>query len=189
MSQNRKRIFIAINLPERVKNQLIKIQYKWAGLPIYWTKPENLHITLVFLGYMEDEEMYQVCQLTKQALSEEDGFEIKLNRVCLALNHKLPRMVWARGEINQELVKIKTKLENTFLNSSQSDFTKPDKKVFHPHITLGRINLRQWQQMPQKPIIEEEINLSFMVDSVQVMQSLLKSGGAEYIPLESVELK
>ena len=46
------RIFIAVNLPENVKKKLAEYEENWLDLPIRWTKKENLHITLVFLGYL-----------------------------------------------------------------------------------------------------------------------------------------
>ncbi len=43
--------------------------------------------------------------------------------------------------------------------------------------------------MPHKPVIDEKIKVEFSVDSVQVMQSILKPTGPEYVVLEDVELK
>jgi len=42
------RIFIAINLPANLKKELSMAQNRWPELPARWTKPENLHITLLF---------------------------------------------------------------------------------------------------------------------------------------------
>ncbi len=53
----RPRVFIAINLPEDIKNELISFQKKWPNLPCRWTKKENLHITLLFLGHLNEEEL------------------------------------------------------------------------------------------------------------------------------------
>ncbi|MBI4101693.1 MAG: RNA 2',3'-cyclic phosphodiesterase, partial [Candidatus Nealsonbacteria bacterium] len=50
----RHRIFLAINLPENVKKKLADFKSKWPDLPCRWTKAENLHITLVFLGSVSD---------------------------------------------------------------------------------------------------------------------------------------
>ena len=57
----RHRIFIAINLPEDVKKELAKYQEKWPEFPAKWMSPENIHITLEFLGYLTNENLGQAC--------------------------------------------------------------------------------------------------------------------------------
>jgi len=166
----RQRIFIAINLPENIKKKLAEYQKKWPELPVRWTKPENLHITLDFIGYVTDEELIEVCKRTKEIVDKHNPFEIKLTKICygpLRLHSRqAPRMVWAIGE------KIKE------FNLS-------------PHITLGRIRKWEWQRIEpeERPSVDEEINLSFSVNSIEIMESGLKRGGPEYTVLESYNLK
>jgi len=45
---NLHRIFIAINLPEKLKKELSLFQNRWPEIPARWTRPDNLHVTLVF---------------------------------------------------------------------------------------------------------------------------------------------
>ncbi len=159
----KRRIFIAINLPENIKEELAKYQLKWPELPCRWTKKENLHITLEFLGYLTDQDLMEVCQKTRETASRHRPFEVKLNKICYGPPKKLPpRMVWAMGEKIKEFDLV-------------------------PHITLARIKAWQWRQIDpeERPKIEEEINLNFEVNSIEVMESKLKRGGPEYIILES----
>jgi len=162
----RRRIFIAINLPEDIKKNLAKYKERWPELPIRWTKPENLHITFNFIGYITDEELFEVCKKTKEIADKHNLFEIKLTKICYGPFNKSPKMIWAIGE------KIKE------LNLS-------------PHITLGRIRKWEWQRIEpeERSEVDEEIDLSFSVDSIEVMESVLKKGGPEYTILESYNLK
>lgn len=162
----RRRVFIAINLPDGIRKKLAGYKERWPELPIRWTKPENLHITLDFIGQVTDEELLEVCKRTKEIADKHDVFEIKLTKICYGPLNKSPRMVWAIGE------KIKK------LNLS-------------PHITLGRIRKWEWQRIePEERLsVEEEIDLSFPVDSIELMESVLKRGGPEYTILESYNLK
>jgi 2'-5' RNA ligase len=164
----RRRIFIAINLPDEIKKQLADYQGKWLELPCRWTKKENLHITLEFLGYLADEELMELCQKTRETTSVKKVFSVCLNKICYGPPKKIPpRMVWVTGE------KIKE------LNIS-------------PHITLGRIKTWQFRQIEpeERPEINEDINLTFEVKSIEIMEShLRRRGGPEYTVLESVPLK
>ncbi|KPJ71173.1 hypothetical protein AMJ50_03030 [Parcubacteria bacterium DG_74_3] len=183
------RVFIAINLPEEVKKELVNRQATWPELPVRWTKRENLHITLVFLGYLKDEEVFEVCEITKEIASKHDSFAINLNKVCYGPPKKIPpRMVWVEGEKSPEVAALKNDLEGSLLE--RVNFHR-ERRPFAPHINLGRIRAWEWRRIEaeERPKVEEEINLSFPVDSIEVMESTLKRGGAEYAVLESCPFK
>lgn len=187
----KRRIFIAVNLPEYIKKELDKYKDKWPGFPCRWTKKDNLHITLVFLGYLSDEEMLAVCDITKKIAVKQKPFVIKLNRIfCAPPCKKPPRMVWVEGEKSKEFSKLKNDLEKSVMDSEGIRFLQ-ETRPFSPHITLARINVLEFRQVePEEiPDINEEINLNFEVNSIDVMESELKKGGPEYIILESCQLK
>lgn len=180
----RHRVFIAINLPEDIKKKLASYKEKWPDLPCRWIKKDNLHITLLFLGYVSDEEVLEVCKIVKEVVSKHASFNIVLAKIVYGPLKK-PRMVWIEGEKNKELGILQSDLEKNFASYS----VKNEKgRNYSPHITLGR--LRQWEfnkiEQEERPEINEEINLTFFVESIEIMESQLKKGGAEYAILESV---
>ncbi|MCJ7787087.1 RNA 2',3'-cyclic phosphodiesterase, partial [Patescibacteria group bacterium] len=85
------RVFIAINLPENIKKKLTDYQLKWPELPCRWTKKENLHITLAFLGYLTDEELFEVCKITKEVALRHEPFFINLNKILYGPPKQPPR--------------------------------------------------------------------------------------------------
>lgn len=183
------RVFIAINLPEGVKGKFINHQAKWSELPIRWTKKENLHITLIFLGRLKDEEILEVCKTTKEVALKHQPFQIKLNKICYGPPKKMPpRMVWVEGEKSQELTILKNDLEESLLE--RVSFHQ-EKRALTFHITLGRVRAWEWRKIEpeERPAVDERINLNFPVNSIEVMESQLKRGGAEYTILESCNLK
>ncbi len=187
----KRRIFIAINLPEYIKKELYGYQDKWPELPCSWTKKDNLHITLSFLGYLTDEEMLSVCNVAKQVAKLHRSFSIKLNKIIFGPPKKNPpRMVWAQGETSAEFSRLRNDLEKVMEASENIPFLK-EGRIFSPHITLARIQTWQFRQMEleERPNVNEDINLSFEADSIEVMESELKKGGPEYIILESCKFK
>jgi 2'-5' RNA ligase len=186
----RRRIFIAINFPEDIKKELSSFQKKWPELPIRWTKPENLHITLAFLGYLADEELVEVLRITKEVAQRHRPFSINLNKICYGPPKKPPRMVWVEGEKSKDLANLQIDLEKSLTSSGKIKF-EPEERSFTSHITLGRI--RQWEfrqiEPEERPNVEIDISLSFDVSSIEVMESFLKRTGPEYTILESCPLK
>lgn len=184
----RHRIFIAINLPEAIKNRLASYQKNWPTLPIRWTKKENLHITLMFLGYLTDEELLETIKITQKVAKKHQPFILNLKKIVYGPPKKMPpRMIWIEGEKSKELSNLQNDLENSFFSSSLIKGLEKEERVYTPHITLGRIKTWEFRQIEpeERPIVEEEINLNFGVNSIEVMESELKRGGAEYTILET----
>lgn len=186
----RHRIFIAINLTDDIKERLLECQKKWPELPAHWTKIENLHITLLFLGYLAEEDLPLVLEKTKELALKQKPFSISLVKVVYGPPGKMPpRMIWAQGAGSKELGVLKEGLEKSLLEGGIK-FSAED-RVFAPHITLARIKTWEWRKIEpeERPEVSEEINLSFEVNSIEVMESKLKRGGPEYFILESAPLK
>ncbi len=179
---------MAVNLPNNIKFELIKHQKKWFNLPVRWTIKPNIHITLVFIGYTTDNEMYEICNITKKTAKQHQPFKINLNKIILGPPGKFPRMFWVEGEKSQELAVLKRDLENSLFDSTHVGYDRKEARAFHPHITLGRIKKTEWDNLKYQPEINQSFKHSFLVESIEVMQSNLKRTGAEYSVLESIEL-
>lgn len=200
----KRRIFVAINFPEDIKEKLSNYQNNWPDLPARWVKKDNLHITLVFLGYLLDEELIEVFKAAKEAAQKNKSFFINLKKICYgppkktlprsprpSAGDRAPRMVWAEGEKSQELADLKESLEVSLLERVRpSPLEKGRGRPFSPHITLARIRKWEFRQMEleERPQIDEYISLDFEVNSIEIMESNLKKGGAEYTILESIPL-
>ena len=178
--KKRRRIFIAINLPEDIKCELERCQKEinWAK----WTTKDNLHITLEFLGYLTAQELGEVCMIAKEVAKRRKPFSINLNKIVYGPPEKLPpRMIWAIGEKSKELAELKQDLQKHLSDNGS------EPRNLSPHITLARINEWEWKKIEpeERPEISEELDLVFTVESIEVMESELKRGGPQYAILES----
>lgn len=194
------RIFIAISLPDNVNKKLMSFKEKWPELEAAWTKEYNLHITLAFLGYVREENIPDIIKKTKKALKGYESFEIRLNKICYGPPNKFPpRMIWAEGEKSKELAVLQDSLEKALFTGINQNIEKyianiksierEEKKPFSLHITLARIKQMAFNKMEREeiPEINEDINLSFTANSVEIMESELKKGGPSYTVLESIQ--
>jgi len=216
--QKRHRVFIAINLPEDIKRALEKrqksIQSMFADLGngqfgeiMKWTGKDNLHITLEFLGDLTDVEIADVCKIAGEVAKRHRSFSINLNKICydsaasLARHRafcgelsspqkagRVPKMIWTVGERVYELAELKEDLQELLVEKVSY---RPEHKGFVPHITLARI--KEWEfkkiEPDERSEVNEDIDLVFTVESIEVMESQLKRGGPVYTILESCELK
>jgi 2'-5' RNA ligase len=189
---NLHRVFVAINISEKIKNYLCAAQDRYLELPARWARPENLHITLVFLGNTSDQEVIDVCDTVREIANRHDPFDLTLDRICYGPPGKAPRMVWVNGAKSAELGALQTDLQNSFFETGQPDESigSDEERFFVPHVTLARIKQTELHQMEREevPVIDEEIDKTFMVESIEVMESESKKGGPVYTVLESFKL-
>lgn len=187
--EKRHRIFIAINLPEDIKRQLFLYSEKWPELPAKWTTKDNLHITLEFLGHLTDQEIADVCKISGEVAKRRKPFSINLNKILYGPPKKMPpRMVWAEGEESDELAELKKELQEFLLE--KISFRPEGGRGFTPHITLARISEWEFRKIEpeERPEVNENIDLVFTAESIEVEESELKKGGPQYTILESHNL-
>lgn len=183
--EKRHRVFIAINLPEEVKKELARFSDKWPDLPAKWANKDNLHITLEFLGDLTDVEIADVCKAVGEVAKRHNPFSLNLNKIVYGPPKKNPpRMVWADGEKSEDLTDLKYDLQEYLLEKISF---RPEGKSFITHITLARILEMEFRafELEERPEINEDIDLFFTVESIEVMESELKRGGPQYTILES----
>ena len=83
------RIFIAINLPENIKQKLNLYQERLEEIPAKWTKKENLHITLVFLGNVAEAEIPEICKIVERVVQKNSPFFLILKSILYGPPKKL----------------------------------------------------------------------------------------------------
>lgn len=179
----KRKIFISINISDKAKKRLVSAMQKWHNLPVKWTKESNLHVTLFFLGHIDDDSVAEVCLAVQKITDCEDIFDLNMEKIELAPSGNDPQMIWLVGEPSEELRKIHEKIEK------ELDIFKAERKIFRPHITLGRIRKYKWQDLDEKPEISEKLPLIITVGSLDIMASDFGDGQNEYILIESCSLK
>ena len=112
----KKRLFIAINLPENMKNDLErKIEEIRSELDpsIRFIGRHNWHITLIFLGYQSDNDVNLINQALSEAAAAFEPLALKFEKITYGPVGRTPRMIWlvADRETSKALAKIKNDLE------------------------------------------------------------------------------
>jgi len=184
-----RRVFIAINLPSKVKKKLSFFQEELLDLPVKWVEKDNFHITLAFIGNLSDQETGAVCQDLEKIKGEISPFSVSFNEISYdSMSKKVPRLIWAKGEKSEDFSFLKEKVD---LILKESIGFIPDKREFLPHITLARVKKWQWKKIDpeERPEVRRDVSFSFGVDSIEIMESKLKPSGAEYIELGSILLE
>jgi 2'-5' RNA ligase len=176
------KIFVGIQLPETIKKRLSKALEKWQDLPVKWIPADNFHVTLLFLGYVNYEDVISVCDSIREIAEDSQSFDLLLQNITLAPDEKDPRMFWLRGEESEEMRELVEKLEQVLKK------TDVEKKSFRPHVTLGRIRHEKWEALLEKPVVDQKFSVSVPASSVEIFESTMVNGKSKFIVLESCPL-
>lgn len=189
-----KRLFVAVNLPEEVKEALLLYQEMWAELPGTWTRKENLHATLAFLGNRSEQEEQEILNILKKVAAKHAPFTMRVSRIVYGPPQKTPLMIWAvgppageAGDAQNEFLSLRRDIEKEFTASSGIRF-EPKQEDTVVHFTLLRLDKWEFAAMEEeeRPIVDEEVDISFPVNSFELMES--KFGGSQYVVVERMPL-
>lgn len=174
------RIFIASHLPDDVKKIFIDYQQRKLRNSCFRLVPEQaLHLTLVFIGYVSNDDLFKITQACQNIASLFFPIEVKLNKITFGPNPHSPRLIWTEGEISRNLDKLHKSLETELINKGIN--FKLENRLFKPHITLSRF--KNETKLPRLSELEEKINKSFVINSISVIESELSDIGPKYTDL------
>lgn len=183
------RLFVAVNLPAAERSAAYRATepLRDGRLPVRWVHEEGLHITLKFLGEVEDERASAIGRALAEAVREVRPFEVTLGGVGAFPTPQRPRVVWLGVERHPALELLANDVERV---TGVFGF-EPEMRPFQPHITLGRAKrdarpaaFRSFPDLARSV----EYGALVAVESVDLMKSTLRPGGAAYSVVQSAAL-
>lgn len=186
------RVFIALELSESLQRFLGEIIAGGArDLPaLRWVNPAGIHLTLAFLGEINDERLALAAEAARAAATQVNPFSYRLSAPGVFASIQQPRVVWMGvDEPTGRLLRLQSLLTREL---ARRDF-ELDVRPFSPHLTLARI------KHPLSPVEQRHLQRllantlpspdSYPVGVLHVMKSELLRGGAKYSPLSEIPLK
>ncbi|MEA1936770.1 MAG: RNA 2',3'-cyclic phosphodiesterase [Patescibacteria group bacterium] len=174
----KKRIFIAINLPDDIKRELLSYEKRWRNLKVRWTNFNKMHLTIEFLGEVNKSGLDAVLSAVEKTALKTKPFDIRLDKIVLGPDPVQAKMFWVTIYLDSYLLAFKNLMAE---NLKQNNFI-PEEREFKPHITLARARGNQLKGKQTKITLAK---FKFKAEGVEVMQSQLHPGGAKYKAVES----
>jgi len=187
------RTFIAIELPLDIKEKLSWIQDKLSrcGADINWVSANNMHLTLKFLGEIDQGKLNAVIKATEEITQDKFQFGITLLNLGVFPSPNFPKVIWAGiEEGNSEIIIIAKALEEKLERLGIPKEGRP----FSSHITLGRTRAptNKDRLLKSLNILKDEFSKNgagFIADKITIFKSTLTPGGPLYEALKEIALK
>jgi 2'-5' RNA ligase len=187
------RVFIALKLPPPLKKSLADVRHRLPVGParaIRWIPPDGIHLTLRFLGDIDPDRVPTIAAGVSAAAGQTGRFWLELGEPGTFPPAGAPRVFWIglSGE-RQRLAGLHGRVEGALAAIG----FEPDRRPFHPHLTVGRIGARTRTRdaLDARSAflrLSVEPRPRFDVTAVAVWQSHLREDGAVYEQLASAPL-
>ena len=183
------RLFVALEIPDTVRDNLaaqIKelrdLSTKVADKRPRWVRPENLHVTLKFIGEVSPTKLGGI-RSALSAIRSDTQVDLKFHGLGFFPNEQYPRVLWAGLDASANL----TSLAGDIDGALESQGIARERRAFTPHLTLARIEPPGLHEKLRAAIQENRAREfgSFQTREFQLIESKLKPSGAEYTTLAS----
>ena len=187
------RSFIAIELPEEVREGLARLRSKLERDEhrfVKWVDPGGIHLTLKFLGNIPFKQVTEITKAIEEAAQGISPFHLEISGIGAFPNLKQVRVLWVG--ISGEVDKLSMLQQNMDSALAALGFAK-EERSFVPHLTLARIRQgaspserRSFGDLVGSTIFEDKYHIK--VDAISLMKSQLTPAGAIYTRLSVVGL-
>ncbi|NLE00198.1 MAG: RNA 2',3'-cyclic phosphodiesterase [Fibrobacter sp.] len=175
------RLFIAVDIPERIKNDITDTYMALPGAR--WVEDEKIHITLSFIGEV-DNPTEQTIKNSLRTITVAP-FTLSLKGVGYFPPRGQPRIIWVGLSNSQELIRLQGKIERVLTVSG----IETEKRKFHPHITIARLDNTPEQRVAQYLALNSLLTSEpFEVSAFHLYTSILRKEGALYSKSASFSL-
>ncbi len=188
----RLRTFIAVEMSPRVIGRAGDLidKLRVAAAEINWIRPQQMHLTLKFLGDVPDTDTPDICNVVRDVAASFEPFEITCRGVGAFPNVQAPKTLWIGIEDGaDELKQLQAAIDDAL--KTELGFAK-EPRGFRPHLTLGRVK----RELPGgsgelAQLLEKHVHFDAdlaIIDEVVTFASFLNRQGPRHDALDRAEL-
>jgi len=183
------RSFLAIELPETIQKKIKEVQedLKSSHADVRWVSPEKIHLTLKFLGNIEELRIEPIVKSVEEPVHITPSFHLWVRGMGAFPHFKNPRVIWMglvdeKGVLGPFQKQLETELEKIGFQAED--------RPFQPHLTLGRAksNRGRDELIGRMEGYREEEFGDFQVERLILFKSDLRPSGPIYTPLRELRL-
>ncbi|MCD5412413.1 MAG: RNA 2',3'-cyclic phosphodiesterase [Thermodesulfovibrionales bacterium] len=186
------RCFISIEMPVDIKRKIggiiedvrEHVGYKSKG--IRWVPPQNIHLTLKFLGGARDNLIPEIEKGLSLTCMNHSQFNINIRGVDVFPSSKYPSVLWIGIDESDELKRLYLDIEESM---SELGIEKESRR-FSPHLTIGRIKDKNDIEPALKElyVFKDTFFGNIEVMEILLMKSILRSTGAKHLKVSVFKL-
>ncbi len=190
LPNEQKRIFAALNISEEAKDRIAEItrelKRNFSHLRVGWEKPEKIHLTLKFLGDIDEKQLGQLGEAVKSAVSGFAPFSLRMENAGCFPSRKKAKILWiGLTDESGNLQNLQERLEE---ETGARGFEK-ENRLFKPHLTVARLREPERSAELTDAFLQKQFEpVSFEVSEIVIYESKLQPAGSVYSVVTKHEL-
>ncbi|HEY1787356.1 MAG TPA: RNA 2',3'-cyclic phosphodiesterase [Verrucomicrobiae bacterium] len=185
------RLFLAIPIPDDVRRELRRLQLELQPLlpprTVRWTKPEQLHLTLKFLGSVPIANIDALCRAVHAVCDAASPLRLRAEGTGFFPDARSPRVFWVDiKSVDGMLAEFQARLESAV----QSFAEKSDEKKYTAHVTLARfekMRSRDTERLRAAVAVGETFG-EWIAEEVRLIKSALQPSGALHAIVDTFKI-
>lgn len=183
------RLFLGGFLPQNIRENIVNQTQTGSTLSsIRWTRPEHLHMTIKFMGDVENRLLPQLISTLKSALLGASNAQLRLQKVGFFPSLQRPSLGWLGVE---DMDKTLTNLHGKVEQALEECGVHREQRKFHPHVTVARGRNKMISAVDTQVFCKLYRNFKspmFSLENLQLIHSQLSATGSTYTTLEQFSL-
>lgn len=188
------RLFVALEIPEPVRREVAR---RMSGLRdrlprARWVDPEMLHLTLLFLGQVDDSKVPALAGALRAAFAKHSPLDLRLSGGGAFPPRRPARVAWVGlSEDRQAPEDLGALQADVSAAAVEAIGFEPEERPYHPHVTLARCDPNWPRDAVDKfaAAFPGEIGQPWTADRGVLMESRLSPKGARYSVVEGFPLR
>ena len=184
------RTFVAVDISNKIRDAAMRQIVEFSALTkdYNWVYRDHMHVTLNFLGDVDESEVPAVCKLIKETVTDFGSFELSIKGLGCFPKPEKPRVIWLG--IDQGDAELK-QLQSQLADALETMRFPRDRNDFHPHLTLGRLRRgARWTDSIVDAVGSGSsvAGGSTVIEQVIIYSSFLDREGPTYTPMSKIDL-
>ncbi len=182
------RLFVAVPLDEQIKRKMMRVRDRISvgDARVRWCTAEQLHLTLKFIGEVEDNRVAPICKVVQQLAENTSPFDMEIAGTGCFPSQGPVRVIWigsstASDSLHQAVQQLESDLEALGIAR--------EKRTFSEHFTIGRVKFDRSRGRLRESVLAAPFEKCRQgVREVALYQSLLARTGAQYVSVSRAAL-
>ncbi len=182
------RFFVGMFTTRKLEDHLIRLKDELDGAVLgKWVEPQNLHITLQFIGEVEEQKRVNLLYNLEEISNKFTPFSVAYTGIGAFPNTSKPRILWVGISKGANVLKA---LSNNIIKANAKSGIQPDTKPFYPHVSMCRINeITSNRIYPFMRKYKDAFFLEEVITKIALVKSSLTSVGPIYTIVEEFYFK
>jgi 2'-5' RNA ligase len=184
----RKKVVIGIDLDTSLKKTVFRAVKPWKELPVKWHKEDSLHIHILSLGWIGEDDLLRVEDIIANIAEQKTIFSVHFDGIVITAKNPSEKDITKAQIVRLEGVESSALKDLYTTLATSLHIPVDDKKIFRPLVEIGRMRAKKWNALKSFPVGNLPFSFDMDVVSLTIFEVFVDEGKRVIVPVDVFEL-